>query len=570
MKLDDVKVGMEGYGRTVFKGTKVEKFDFKILGILKNFAPNKNLIIIEIKSEELKGMGILQGMSGSPVYINNKIVGSVSYGFSFSKKPIAGVTPIEDIINIKDYDQQYDIKIDISNIRVKTDKKNLNYIKNILQEELFKRLGYASFDKIKPLKPFVFRSGFLKNSTSYMDQLFNPVAADGVKKINNKNIVKIFDLKPADAVSIPLVCGDFEYSASGTVTYVKGKDVYIFGHPFFNLGSVSFPMNRAEIITVVPSYNNPFKLAATLNRVGIITQDRFSGVKGELGKKPYMIPVSVYITNRDKIYDFEMVNHPLLTPSLAYISLLNIFMSDFQQYGFQTIYVKGKIFIKGYKNIILDDIYTGYTSGDDFSNLLLAINFFLLNNKEKPIKIQKIDLELTTYEDIKRTIIENVIINKTEVEPDEEIGLKLILRDERGNYRYEPISIPAPKLKPGSEFYLLFGGAKELSSFEAKNIKSKYFPNKLNNLIRAINNLRKNSRLYVKMYTKKPGLFIKGFEYSNLPLSYQKIFVYRKSSPSMGSVRFSTLREYQIPVDSVVVGEKTLKFKIKERENEEN
>ncbi len=569
MKLSDVKVGMKGIGRTIFKGTKIETFDFKVLGVLKNFAPNKNLIIVELNSQYLKDMGILQGMSGSPVYIDNKIVGSVSYGFSFSKKPIAGVTPIEDIIEVKNYDNRYDIRIDVSDIRVKTDKKNLDFIKNVLKSELNKRVNFSPLEKLKPIRPFINKNGYLKNSTSFMDQIFQPLSINGVKKIKKKDILKIFDLKPADAVSIPLVSGDFEYSASGTVTYVKGKDVYVFGHPFFNLGSVNFPMHRAEVITVVPSYNSPFKLVATLNRVGIITQDRFSAVKGELGKKPYMIPVNVYNSKRDRRYKFEMVNHPLLSPSLTYISLVNIFMSDFQQYGFQTIYIKGKIFIKGYKNIILDDIYTGYTSGDDFSNLMMAINFFLLNNKEKPIKIQRIDLEFTTYEDIRRTVIENVIVNKTEVEPDEDIDLKLILRDERGNYRYEPIRIPAPRLKPGAEFYLLFGGARELSRFESKNIKSKYFPNKLNNLIRAINNLRKNSRLYIKMFTNKSGLFINGYEYTNLPKSLSNMFLFRKNSPSIGSVKYSTLREYQLPLDSAVEGEKTLKFKIKERKNED-
>ena len=135
LEYSKLKKGMEGEGKTIFKGTNIETFKFKILGFLKNFSPGKNLIIAELFSPELEGIGVIAGMSGSPVFIDGKIIGSVSYGFNFSKKPIAGITPIEDILKVKDYDTP-EYTIDISDIKVQFDNKNITDIKNRLKVEM--------------------------------------------------------------------------------------------------------------------------------------------------------------------------------------------------------------------------------------------------------------------------------------------------------------------------------------------------------------------------------------------------------------------------------------------------
>ncbi len=570
MKLSEIKPGMIGEGKTIFKGTEIETFKFKVLGVLEKFVPDKNLIIVELESPVLAEAGIIAGMSGSPAYIDGKIIGSISYGFAFSKKPIGGVTPIEDIIKTDEYNNPT-FSIDISNIKVQFDKENIKYITDFLQKELARRINYTPHETLSPIHLLGIHKGMDPAVLSCLTPLLSPAGSfkdfnqDRFDARNIKIDRKMYEINAADAAAIPLIRGDFEFSASGTVTYVKGNKVYLFGHPFFNLGTVDFPLHKAEVIAVVPSYQSSFKITATRNPIGAVLQDRLSAVQADLDQTPYMIPIKVFLENRNRTFNLEVVNHPLLTPILASVSLDNIFSSEYKQFGFSSLRVKGTIFIENEKNIIIDDLFSGINASDEFGGLLLAINFFLMNNKDRTIKIQKMDFEIDGSERISSTAIENVILNKQAFYPGELIDIRIQLKNERGNEPVEQMQITAPNLKSGSEFYLLVAGKNEMIRFETKNIKTDYFPISLNTLIRAINNIRKNNRIYLKLMTPGEGLFIKGNEYSNLPVSMNNVFSYNATSEDQTDMKFSTITEYQYPVPAVVTGSKLFKLKIKAR-----
>jgi len=582
MKLSEIKPGMEGEGRTIFKGTRIETFKFKVLGIIENFAPDKNLIIVELlDSPVLNEAGIIQGMSGSPVYIDGKIIGAVAYGFGFSKKPIGGVTPIEDIIKTDDYNNPVvSVDIDVSNINVKFDKENNRRVAEYLRKELIRRVNYSPQQGLSPIQLIGINRGMDPAViSSYFNPIFSPASAGlaagwgqskSVTKESLKNVTvdrEKFEVSPADACAVPLIRGDFEYSASGTVTYVKGNKVYLFGHPFFNLGTVEFPLHKAEVITVVPSFQTSFKMAATRNMIGTVMQDRFSAIQGELGREPYMIPMKVFLENRSRSFNLEMISQPLLTPVLGNIALTNIFATEYKQFGFQSLLVNGKIFIENEKNIVINDLFSGPNASNELGNLVLAITYFLMNNRDRHIKIQKMDFNISGTERIRNTSIENVILDKRSYNPGELINVSIHLKNERGSSTVETLQIKAPNLKAGSEFHLMVAGRDEIVRFENKNVKSNYFPEKLNDLIRAINNLRKNNRVYLKLMTPVEGVYIKGHEYSNLPAGMQNIFSFNTSSDSQSVMRFSTVTEYQYPVPSVVTGIKVFKLKIKARSN---
>lgn len=577
MKLSEIKTGMEGEGRTIFKGTRIETFRFRVLGIIEKYAPDKNLIIVELlDSPVLDEAGIIQGMSGSPVYIDGKIIGSVSYGFPYSKKPIGGVTPIEEIIKVDEHNNPVvSVEIDVSNINVKFDKENLQSVADLLRRELIRRVSSTPHESLAPIPLIGAQKGIDPDITApYFKPILSPASTlktntlDQEKSIDVDNIDrKKFEIQPADAVAIPLIRGDFEYSASGTVTYVSGNKVYLFGHPFFNLGTVEFPLHKADIITVVPSFQSSFKMAATRSMIGTVMQDRFSAVQAELGRTPYMIPMKVFLEGSNRSFNLEMVSQPLLTPILASISLTNIFTAEYKQFGFQSLQVNGKIFIENEKNVVIDDLFSGPDSSNELGNLLLAITYFLMNNKDKHIKIQKMDFSVNASERIMNTSIENVILNKQSFYSGELINIGIHLKNERGNDLVETLQIKAPNLKAGSEFHLMVAGKNEIVQFENKNVKSNYFPVSLNELIRAINNLRKSNRIYLKLMSFEEGVFIKGHEYSNLPDSLQNVFSFNTMSESQSKMRYSTITEYQYPVPAVVTGTKLFKLKIKARSN---
>ncbi|MEN8221815.1 MAG: SpoIVB peptidase S55 domain-containing protein [Acidobacteriota bacterium] len=564
LEYNKLKKGMEGVGKTIFRGTNIETFKFKILGFLKNFSPGKNLIIAELFSPELEGIGVIAGMSGSPVFVNGKIIGSVSYGFNFSKKPIAGITPIEDIIKVKDYDTP-EYSIDISDIKVQFDKENVKNIKKRLKVEMSRRINPASGGDFLPIGLLSTSRGITGEADSFLRPLFTPTNNLKLDSSKQEQLPGDNSIQGAEAVSIPLVRGDFEYSSSGTVTYTEGKKVYLFGHPFFNLGRVEFPMHKAEVVSVVPSYQESFKLSSTGKMIGTITQDRFSSVMGETGKKPYMIPLQVFFSNRNRKFNIEMVSHPLLTPAMAQVSIANIFLTEIQQYGFNSIKVDGKIFIENEKNIIIKDLFSGGNSYNEFADLLLAINFFIMNNKEKQIKIQKMDFNVTVSESIKRGEIVNALINKNVFRPGELMDIKILIKNERGDMSVESIRLKAPVLKNNSEFTLLIADKKEIGRFESKNIKSSFFPSTLNSLIRAINNLRKNNRIYIKMTAPRKGMFFKGYEFSNLPSGMRNLYNYNSPIKNQTEIKYSSLEDYQMEVPVIITGKKIFKLKIRER-----
>ncbi len=570
MKLSEIRPGMEGEGKTIFKGSNIETFKFKVLGILDKFVSDKNLIIAELFGPELNEGGVIAGMSGSPVYIDGKLIGSVSYGLSnFSKKPIAGITPIEDILKISTYGGPA-ANVEISDIKIDFSKENVKRVAEAIQKELVSRMNFSPARELSPIKLFASSSGFCPEALHPLQDVFVPLQnlAIGADLNKNKLSPDMFTLRPADAVAIPLISGDASYAATGTVTHVDGKKVYIFGHPFFNLGTVDFPLHRAEVISVVPSYENSFKLATTKNLVGAVQQDRFSGVLGELGKTPYMIPLKIFLKNRNRNFNLELVNHPLLTPTLTYISLLNALLAEYQEFGFQSIAVTGKIFIENEENVVLNDLFSGATAFDEFSTLVMAINYYLLNNKEKNIKIQKMDFEISGQEIVKKAELENVLIDKNSYLPEELMDIRMKLKNEKGDGFEEKITIKAPNLKPGSVFYLLVADAGEVTDFDAKAIKTVYFPTKLSALIRAINNIRRNNRIYLKIFVPAQGVFIKGFEYSYLPSSLSNVLLYNSLGNDQANMAVSTIAEYQYEVPAVVNGKKIYKLRIKERENE--
>lgn len=571
MKLSEVKPGMEGEGRTIFKGSAIETFTFKVLGVLDKFVSDKNLIIAELSGPELDGSGVIAGMSGSPVYINGRLVGSVSYGLSgFPRKPIAGITPIEDILKVAAPPAAPATSVEISNIKIDFSRENTKRVADAIRRELAARLNFTPARSLTPIKLFASSSGFTSESVSFLQGLFVPLQSLAVKpEIDARKLpADLFTLRPADAVAIPLVRGDASYTATGTVTHVDGQKVYVFGHPFFNLGTVDFPLHKAEVISVVPSYDESFKLAATRNQVGAVRQDRFSGVLAELGQSPVMIPLKIFLKDRNRSFNLEMVSHPLLTPALTYISLLNALQAEYQEFGFQSLRVSGKVFVENEENVVLEDLYSGTEAADEFSTLVMAINYFLMNNREKNARIQKMDFEISGREAVQRAELENVLADKVAYAPEEPMAIELQLRNEKGQAFSEKLEIKAPNLKPGSVFYLLVADAAEVAEFDAKAIKTAYFPSDLGALIRAINNLRRNNRLYLKLFVPAQGVFIRGFEYATLPGSVGNVLLYNSQAKDQANMAVSTVAEYQYEVPAVVTGRKIFKLRVKERKND--
>ena len=309
MHVSELKPGMTGYALTVFKGTKIEKFGITILGVVAKFNEGKDYIMFRATSGPpvTRGLGIAEGMSGSPIYIHGRLVGAISLGQQFSKDPIGFATPIEDMFDAWSPDLPAKMseigaaspsagtKLDSEQLESDSARSEMPLAVSGMNAESLSRLGTS-------LAPFHFRV----------------MAGAGMgNDIDTNPLAKNPTLVPGSAVGVSLVQGDFEASATGTVTYRDGNRLLLFGHPFQNLGPIDAALTTAYVVDIYPSYQTSFKLGSPIKTVGRIFQDRPFSVGGVIGPMPQMIPMTVSVNDesihRRKDFHVRIINHPLLT-----------------------------------------------------------------------------------------------------------------------------------------------------------------------------------------------------------------------------------------------------------------
>jgi hypothetical protein len=573
LPLDQVKAGMKGKGRSVFEEKRIEEFDVEILGVLHNFEPKRSLILARLKNDILENSGVILGMSGSPVYIGGKLIGAVAYSFPYAKEAIAGITPIEEMLSISGKE-----------IGKSSFSPRVPFKKHLSLEELFEinkdfflnRPSFLSGEQtFAPLAlPLVF-TGFSSSAFERAKPLFSKLGFYPVRSgPSGQTVEKIsppdLTLEEGGPVAIQLVRGDLDISSVGTVTRVDGNKILAFGHPVYNLGSVDYAMTKAEVITVVPSLSSSFKIAATDALVGRFSQDRSSGLLGEIGKKPRLVPVNIkMMDDNGDIRDFkiELISDRFLTAFLANISLASILSAEERALGDLSIEFAGNIYLENGMSVRLEDLYSGNfdTSIVSLSNLFTAFVYYLINNEFEDLGIHRIDLAIHASEGVRYSYLERVWLDKYEASPGEKIKVKIYYRTFRGESKLLELEIPAPHLPSGSEFHLIIADAVSLQQIELGQYRgTSIVPRSLNQLIRMLNNLRKNNRIYLKIIASKPGLFLKGEELPNLPPTMKAMF----SSPCAAAsapteLEKSTLSYSYLPVSSVFRGAVVIPIKIR-------
>src|SRR4051812_17143165 len=363
MDVKDIRPGMVGTGHTVFDGTHVEEFKANILGVLENvIGPHRNLILAKLEGGPLANTGVIAGMSGSPVYVDGKLVGAVSYALgSFSKEPIAGITPIAEMTDSTSFT---DVRPPGSKVKVEYPftpdtlaaafRKALNWNRPFADRPNDAQLtGVAAIAGVgggeigtllRPIATPLVMSGFEPElagvlGTAFREQGFIPTGGSASGPRAGEAPYE-GPLKPGDAVGVMLVGGDLQLGGTGTVTHIDGDRVYAFGHPMYNLGPIEFPMTRAYVYTVLPSLFSSMKLSSTGDVIGTFTQDRATTIAGRLGAGPKMIPVNIALERSRtplaagaeiaaprRTFHYTVVNDPLFGPLLTYASLLNTLMS---------------------------------------------------------------------------------------------------------------------------------------------------------------------------------------------------------------------------------------------------
>jgi hypothetical protein len=572
--LNQVKAGLKGKARSVFLGNTVEEFDAEILGLVTNPNPKRTIIIARLSGHPaLAGSGVIAGMSGSPVYIDGKILGAIAYGFPYSKEPIAGITPIAEMLAVAaDPAKPGGVTMPAApfNTAMTVDDLLAAERPSLESRPSFAQGGAA----LTPLRVPLLFSGFPPRSMDAARRIFGPLgfqpALAGAQQAADKTLAADLSLREGDAVALQLITGDLDVSAVGTVTYVDGDKILAFGHPLYNLGPVSYGMAKAKVITVVPTLDNPYKMAVAGSPVGSFAQDRTAGALGFIGRAPRTVPLAINLIGEGgalREFKLNVTADKLLTPLLMNIAVSAILTGENRSLGDLTLEFEGNLYLDSGQNVHLEDMFSGNldAAATDLSGLTTSVAYYLTNNEFGDVGLHRIDLNVRVIEQIKRAQLERVWLDKYEAAPGESISIRVYYRGYRGETQMEELPFAAPRLPPGTEFQLVVGDAASMAQIEAGQYRARgVMPRSLPQLIRLLSSLRKHNRIYFKVLAPKPGLFLRGEELPNLPPSLKSMFLSSRASAfAPTELNTSTLTEYQMPLPFVFNGAAVVPVRIR-------
>jgi hypothetical protein len=594
MPLAEIHQGMEGTGVSVFNGVTREEFKVHILGVLENvIGPRRSLILARLEGGPLAQTGVMQGMSGSPVYIDGRLIGAVSYSLgSFSKEPIAGITPIADMVDATSAPVVRPATARAVGAQVMHWPPTQEDYANALREA-FERLnpfgtavsasngsatgainlgavaagmGMAGAT-LRPLSTPLTMSGFSGETKALLSAaatnagLIPVSAAAGAPGSSNPEA----PLQAGDAVGVSLVRGDLTMGATGTVTMVDGDRVYAFGHPFFNLGPTEFPMTRAYVHTLLPSLYTSTKLASIGDIVGIIHQDRATAIAGTLGRGPDLVPVSLTLSPErgpTRTFKFTIVKDQLFTPVLALASIVNTLQAYEREFGAATFTVRGQTNIKGYSPVVLEDIFTGDTPGIGAATYVAGPLNILLRNDLAPVQIDGIDLTISSFEEPRTTTIERAWLDDTNPRPGRKVGLHILTRTYRGEERVRTMPIDIPLNATGDLTVVVSDGTK-LAQMEQRDARAAQAQN-VDQMIRLFNKARRNNRIYVKLLSSAPGAVVNGEAMTALPPSVLAVIDGNREGGNVRRATSAVLGEWELPTDYAVAGQRTLSLDVRQ------
>jgi hypothetical protein len=585
LPVSDVRAGMVGVGRTVFEGDRLDEFKAHILGVLKNvIGPSRNLILARLEGGPLANTGVIAGMSGSPVYVDGRLIGAVSYSLGqFSKEPIAGITPIDEMVEaatlpgprrqvaraelpmpLTPEGLAASLRQAFSWVRPFADSPS--DVQVLTGSSVAPGIGAL----LRPISTPITMAGFDPTvadpiMSAFRDRGFLPVLAGG--QGGSGAPAASSPLRPGDPIGVALMNGDLELGATGTVTDVVGDRVYAFGHPFYSLGPTAFPMTRAHVVTILPSLMSSSKIASTGDVIGTVQQDRATTIAGTLGAGPSMIPITLNLTSERgtrKTFRMAMVRDQLFTPLLAYVSILNTLTSYERQNGVASYALRGSAKVKGHSGLAFEDLFSGDQPSVGAAASVVAPINFLLRNAFEDVEIEELTLDIEASEQARSATLERVWLDGVRVRPGSTVDIKVLLRTFRGEEvtRTTPIRVPANAR--GSVTVLVADGTR-LGQYEARELQVQPMQTRgLAQMLSVLNNTRRNNRLYVRLLTRETGAVVRGESLPSLPPSVLAVLEADRNGGSFRPIQSAVSGDWEISVGQAVSGSRTLTLPVED------
>jgi len=550
--LRDVRAGQRAIGKTVFQGNKIEEFQVDILGVLENVGPRQSIILAKLSGGPLAETGVMQGMSGSPVYMDGRLVGAVALAFNFSKEPIAGIRPIEEMLAVGDPG-----KPPVQPAARKVASNSDSFASKLI-------------DIATPVSFSGFTAGTLDQFAPQLKKLgLEPrqgVSSGG--KLPPK-LGAPASLRPGDMIAVELLSGDMSVGAEGTVTAVDGKSIYAFGHQFMSVGNTELPFARAEVLTLLPNLSSSFKISSPLEWMGTITQDRSTSIYGEIGRRADTVPFTITVKDGRRAplaYHMQMIQDRVLSPYIVQTAVYSAMDATERTLGLASYSLRGGVqFVNGAPPLKLDNTYAGdFNVPLQASSGVAAPLSSILGAGFDALKIKSINLEIEASERKRFLQVDQVTASPKQVHPGGWVELAVTFTGENGlevqkSARYRvPVGLPAGILS----FTVSDGSVSNALDNQQMAVEA---PKSATQLVSFLNNLRPNTNAYVRVWRTDPAFQVSGQDLPDPPPSVGLILARTQAAQGVWVPRGSKIDELQIPTGDVVVsGSKTAQVEVTE------
>jgi hypothetical protein len=574
--LKDVRPGLHGVGRTVFNGIRIEEFQVEILGTLDNLTPKQTIILAKLSGGPLAETGVLQGMSGSPVYIDGKLLGAIALGFPFSKEPIAGIQPIEPMVAD-------------ANPKLAAPSRALGGARALAAAP-------KSVSRSGPLPPV----SALPSSFGNLTEILSPVAFSGFTPATLDSFAADFrrlglapqqgvssgsptsqrysgTVVPGSMISVQLLSGDMSISADGTVTYVDGNRVYAFGHRFLDSGATDLPFARADVVALLPALNTSFKLSASREWVGSMTSDRSTAIAGEIGRHAHTVPLAISVRSASTgLHDYHMhiVEDRLLTPFITQTALFSVMDATERAVGVGTLRLHGQIEFEGdVPPLQIRDVFVSDSALPQQASADAVVPLaFVLGGGFADLHMKNISFQLEPLDSKRQLRLAQAWASRHEVRPGDSVEITAVLQGENGLEFSRTATYHVPVGAPPGAVNFTISDANTLNFPEFAGLGQSALRN-ASDLVRTINEFRSSDAAYVRVWRQEPSFTVAGpapgGELTDPPPSVMLILADPSSSvttnPALTLTRGSGIAELKIPVAGYVVsGAKTVQVEVKQ------